>query len=257
MAVRYSRLSDGGRNRPLLAALETEDGIEREVYVKPSARLNLGVSGLVCEYMAARLATDLELPMPEGFLVDLDPAFIACIHDASVRKLLQDSLPVAFGSEAAGAGWRDWGAGDRLTQTQTDVALQVLVFDVLTGNMDRGGAPSNVLIRHGDLRIIDHELAFRYAIGSHEPWKIGACHNLRQPGDAHLFAAELARRPLDFAPVRARWSKLTRARIMDYAAALPPEWGAGQCVADGAATLLTQICQRLDDCLAEIQRALS
>lgn len=51
--------------------------------------------------------------------------------------------------------------------------LQFLVLDVLTGNMDWGSNPSNLLIRNDDLLIADHEVAFRYAIGSHELWKSG------------------------------------------------------------------------------------
>jgi hypothetical protein len=256
-ATGYHRISDGGRNRPLLVTVETDDGAEHDVYLKPSERPDMGLSGLICEYMAACLAGDLGLPIPEAFLVELDEMFIRSIPHPDLQALLFDGSPLAFGSKIDGGGWRDWGEGDRLSTDQWPVALKILVFDMLTGNFDRVGNPSNMLIRNGDLRIIDHELAFRYAIGAHEPWKTGACQRLRHPGEGHLFAAQLARRLPDFAPVRADWSKLTPARIMAFAAALPHEWNVRQDVADGAALFLIQVCQRLDDCLAEIQRALS
>lgn len=256
-AVRFSRISDGGRNRPLIATVETTDGVEQDVYMKPSERPNLGVSGLVSEYMAACAAVDLGLPIPEAFLVEIDEIFIRSIPDVNVQALLLDGSRLAFGSKIDGGGWRDWGEGDRLSTDQRLVALKILVFDMLTGNQDRLGNPSNVLIRNGELRIIDHELAFRYAIGSHEPWRLGACQALRHGNQGHVFAPALAGKPLDFFAVRADWSRLTSARIMSYVTALPPEWGARRDVAEGAAGLLSQAVERIDECLAEIQRALS
>lgn len=100
-------------------------------------------------------------------------------------------------------------------------------------------------------------MAFRYAIGSHEPWRLGACQALRHGNQAHVFAPALAGEQLDFSAVRADWSRLTYAHIISYVTALPPEWDARRDIAEGAADLLSQAVTRINDCLAEIQRALS
>jgi hypothetical protein len=256
-ATGYHRISDGGRNRPLLVTVETDDGAEHDVYLKPSERPNMSLSGLICEYMAACLAGDLGLPIPKAFLVELDETFIRSIPHPDLQALLFDGSPLSFGSKIDGGGWRDWGQGDRLSADQWPVALKILVFDMLTGNQDRLGNPSNILIRNHEIRIIDHELAFRYAGAEHQPWTLGACQALRHGNQGHVFAPALAGKQLDFSPVQADWSRLTPARIMSYVAALPPEWDARRDIAEGAADLLSQALARINDCLAEIQRALS
>lgn len=260
-AVRFTRVSDSGRNRPLLVTVELEDGEERDVYLKPAGRPELGIDGLVAEYLASCLGERLGLPVARGMLVRLDPAFIVSVPDPAASSVLENGASIAYGSEQVGFGWRDWGPGDRLTPQARPIGLACLFFDILIDNPDRTGAPPNLLARGGELRLIDHELAFRFDnkwAAPYQPWRLGACDHMTEGDGAHVLARELKGAALaDFDPIIARWSKLTVEDIMNIEAGLPAEWATGRPVMDEAVAYLRLVLERLAPCAAEIQRALS
>jgi hypothetical protein len=68
---RIDRPAAQGRTGPVLAAIETEDGEEVEVFAKLSAGCDQGVVNLAREAIAACLAADLGLPVPRPWLVEV------------------------------------------------------------------------------------------------------------------------------------------------------------------------------------------
>ena len=72
IAVRFDRRMGTGKTKPMLLACTAPDGSDVEVVAKVSAGCERGVGGLVAEAIAAMLAADLDLPVPEPFLVRLD-----------------------------------------------------------------------------------------------------------------------------------------------------------------------------------------
>jgi hypothetical protein len=101
--LRFDRIAEAGRNRPLRVVVETPDGAEHEAFLKTSGSPEVGVEGLANEALAACVAGDLGLPINEPFLVDLAPSWIASIPDREVRKTLERSVPMGFGSRSAGS----------------------------------------------------------------------------------------------------------------------------------------------------------
>ncbi len=59
---------------------------------------------LVAEAVAAMLAADLDLPVPESFLVKVDAGFAATITDAEVKNLARGSLGMELRIKEAATG---------------------------------------------------------------------------------------------------------------------------------------------------------
>jgi hypothetical protein len=257
--IRYDRVAEAGRNRPLLITVETDDGVEHEAFLKASGSPELGVEGLANEAVAASVAGDLGLPINEPFLVELDPNWISAIRDPEIREMLEQSVPVAFASTSAGPQWHVWSAGDRLHSGRRPAALAILAFDAYIANDDRRPSNPNCLVKGNAFQIIDHELAFRIRqklFPPPEPWRPGGLQQLVGP-DGHLFGAGLKGHSHDFASIRLAWSELSEARMREYCALIPPEWEDARPAIETALTHLRQVRDRIDECLAELERALT
>jgi hypothetical protein len=256
--VVFDRAMGNGRTKPALLACETQAGEDVEVVAKFSANCDQGVINLAREVIAASLAGDLGLPVPTPYLLDITPAWAASVTDATVRAAMQQSVPVAFGSAFAGAQFSAWNDGTTLRPAMVPAALGTFVFDAIIQNPDRRHDNPNCLVRGDTFRIFDHELAFthRVILGWKPPWTPGSLQPLEQPG-FHIFRRKLRGENLDFVVIRESWTKLTDSRIDEYAATVPAEWA--QAVADvaSAIALIKAARDRIDGCIAEVQRVLA
>ena len=257
-ATRYDRPTTSGRTRPIFAAGTADDGTEIEVVIKTSGGCDRGVEALACEMLAACLAADLGLPVPEPFLVEVAPEWTAIVPDDDIRALLARSSPLAFGSRRVGPGFAAWSSGTRLGPASLPTAAAILAFDAFVQNVDRRSGNPNLLVRGDTLRLIDHELAFshRMTIGWRPPWILGGLQSIAQPG-AHVLLPTVRRSPPDWAPVRTAWAGLADARLEAYRTALPMEWGAARPLVDDACSLIVDLRDHIDGCLAELQRVLT
>ncbi len=254
--------AEHGRTRPLRVSVRTGDGESHDAYLKLSARIEVGVEGLSNEVIAACLAGDLGLPIPEPFLVRLTPEWIAAVPNIAVRNALGASAGVAFASKAAGRQWQLWRPGDQMTTARQQAALEILSFDAFIGNDDRKFAHNkpNCLVRGDQFRIIDHEAAFCLKLKLFpklEPWRPLHLAGWTDP-DNHIFGAKLLGRPaLDFDRVRSPWKTLTDSRLGQYRRALPGEWSASKDAVDLAMAHLATVRDRIDVCVGEVKRVLN
>jgi len=138
--------------------------VKVEVIAKFSANCDQGVTNLAREAVAACLATDLALPIPKPYLLDITPAWVASVSEPIIRAAIQRSVPVAFGSSFAGAQFSAWNDGIPLSSGMVPVALATLVFDAIIQNPDRRLGNPNCLVRGDMFRIFDHELAFAHRL---------------------------------------------------------------------------------------------
>lgn len=262
--VRFDDVTEWGRTKPIRAAVETNDGVEHEIYLKFSNRPQLGVEGLSNEVVAACLAADLSLPITEPLLVTLTPEWIASIPavHAVAKEALRTSAATGFGSVAAGDGWGQWKREDKITQERAQTALEIFAFDAFISNVDRKfahGKP-NCLVKQDEFRIIDHEMAFRLKallFVKVEPWKPLYLEGWADKDD-HIFGAKLKGRPnLDFERIKSKWSSLTDARILSYKASLPQDWAGAAEAVDAALTHVVAVRDKIDLCLAELKRVLN
>ncbi|RYF00398.1 MAG: hypothetical protein EOO77_34095, partial [Oxalobacteraceae bacterium] len=79
-AIRFDRLAEQGRNQPLRVTVETDDGEELEIFLKPSGRPEMGVEGMANELFAACVAGHLGLPTCEPIVVRMSQDWIASIQ---------------------------------------------------------------------------------------------------------------------------------------------------------------------------------
>lgn len=224
---------------------------------KISARCDQGAVNLAREVVAACLAGDLGLPIPQPYLVELSPRWVASVADTLIQGDLRASLPVAFGSRLAGSQFTAWHPGTRLQPSMMAMALAIFVFDAVIQNLDRRDGNPNCLVRGDELRIIDHELAFthRLVIGWKPPWETGGLQDLVAPG-RHIFRDKLRRQALNFDPVRQAWASLPDGRIDGYATTLPVEWEEAAADVTAALRLIKEARDHMDECLTEIRRVL-
>lgn len=173
----------------MLCGADTEAPVE--LFCKLSSRCDEGVSNLAREAIAACLARDLALPVPESYLVDIPPELSETAADASIATQLRESSSVGFGSAKIDNQFSAWSSGNRITDTMVSVALSALVFDAIIENVDRRISNPNCLISGDRIRLIDHELGFpsrNILIGWLPPWREGGLDWLDQPENGHIFA---------------------------------------------------------------------
>jgi hypothetical protein len=257
VATRYDKVADGGRNQPLLVLVETDAGVEHEVYMKPSGRPEMSVTGMAHEVLASCIGGHVGLPVCKPFLVELLPEWIESVPDPAVRAMLEASNPIAFASEAAGLGWLKWTPEEILTAARRPDALAIFAFDLFAENPDRKPSNPNLLFKGDAFKVIDHELALmvRVLFPRPTPWQTGYA-SMMLAADRHVFAAKLKGGTTEVGPIRSAWAGLSDADLSAYVAALPPEWAEATDSVTAAVTHIRAVRDRIDECLAEMRRAL-
>jgi hypothetical protein len=246
-----------GKTRPSRTVCQRTDGTTVEVIAKFSASCEGKEAGLVREAIAACLAADLGLPVPESFLVDVPREWADLVVDPVQRAKIRASSPIAFGSRQITGGYSVWHREMRIDEELLPVAAAVLTFDAIIQNVDRRADNPNCLVKGSEICIFDHELAFTHGlvIGWKPPWILGGLKALETPG-FHIFRAGLVRRTIDFGPIRDAWAGLPDDRLKEYVKVLPDEWAGTADVPNAALALIRDARDRIDACLAEVKRVL-
>ena len=205
---------------------------------------------LALESIAAMLAADLELPVPEPFVVLIGDDFIELIPDdqPEVRELFQKSCRYAFGSRLLHNGFAVWTTGDPVPEALTTEAAELFVFDAIIVNSDRRPVNPNCLFTGKEFAIFDHELTFspKQILFWKEPWVEGGFDQMNNK-DSHIFASHyFVKEPDCLDRMVLAWKKLPAARFNEYRNALPNEW-----VGDGV--YLDEIINYLENARLNIQ----
>ena len=256
-AIEHHAPLSSGKTRPSRIVCERADGSTVEVVAKFSASCDGRESALVREVIAACLAVDLGLPVPESFLVDVPRDWADLVADPAQRAKIRASSSVAFGSRQITGGYAVWHSEVRIDEAMLPVAAAIFTFDAIIQNVDRRADNPNCLVKGSQIRIFDHELAFTHGvvIGWKPPWVLGGLKPLETPG-FHIFRPGLFRRAIDFGPIRNVWAGLPDSRIEEYEQVLPDEWAAALDVSKAALALIRDARDRIDACLAEVKRVL-
>lgn len=258
-AVRFDGRVQTGRTVPCRLTCEAADGTEVEVVAKLSGGCDRKVTALAMEAIAALLAADLDLPVPEPFIVTLEPEFIAGLSDAFVATMARGSNPLAFGSKHLPPGYTSWPVGKSIPKDAFATAAEIFAFDALILNDDRRPANPNCLFSGSSLAIYDHEMSFPATegiIGWQPPWVIGALESYKQTR-RHLFSEQLCGKALSFDRLAGAWLAVTDERLAAYRAALPEEWTSAGQYADRALSYIGHVRDNVEAALLEVGRVLS
>ena len=147
-----------GSSWPVL--VETDDGR----YLTKLSGAGHGTSALVAEVIVAALADRIGLRVPRRVLVSLDEDVEREDRDAELAQLLDASSGLNLGFEWV-EGARDFRRED-LAHVSRDEASAVVWLDWLVANPDRTWRSPNLLLRKGELFLIDHGSALRF----HHDW---------------------------------------------------------------------------------------
>ena len=257
-AVRFDGRAKSGRTIPCRLTCEAADGAEVEVMAKFSDGCDRKVTGLVMEAFAAILAADLDLPVPEPFLVVLEPEFIAGLPDETVAEMALRSNPVAFGSKHLPPGYTSWPVGKAIPKDALATAAEIFAFDVLIVNDDRRSVNPNCLFSGSSLAIYDHEMAFftEGIVGWQPPWEISSLDSFKQTR-RHLFSEQLCGKAVNFDRFAGAWLTITNERLAAYRAALPDAWNAASQHADQALMYIGQVRDNIEAAPQEVRRVIS
>jgi len=255
--IEFVRPMHAGKTNPLLIVCETADGGTVEVVAKLSIGCEEGVTGLAREVVAACLARDLGLPIPEPFLIEISAEWTAALRDTAQQSRIAASSPIAFGSTHLTGQYAVWHSGNRISPTMLPTAAAIFVFDGIIQNPDRREGNPNCLVKGDELRIFDHELTFMHGrvVGWQAPWDLGGLGVMQNPG-FHIFREQLRHRGIDFDAIRSAWESLSDARIGAYLRAVPDEWAAAIGVVQSAQSLIGNARDNMDGCIVEVQRVL-
>lgn len=257
-AIRFDRRVQSGRTVPCRLTCEDADGTEVEVVAKLSDGCDRKVTALVMEAIAAMLAADLDLPVPEPFLVTLEPEFIAGVPDETVAAMARRSSPVAFGSRHLPPGYTSWPVGKAIPKDALATAAEIFAFDALIVNDDRRPVNPNCLFSGSSLAIYDHEMAFftEGIVGWQPPWEISSLESFKQTR-RHLFSEQLCGKAVNFDRFAGAWLTVTNERLAAYRAALPDAWNAASQHADEALLYIGQVRDNIEAALQEVRRVIS
>ncbi|WP_193176423.1 HipA family kinase [Oricola nitratireducens] len=256
-AVEFVKEATSGRTGPAILVCEDEDDERIELFCKLSAGCDEGVRNLARELLSAYLAADLELPVPRPYLVELDPVFLDVLPEGRFRNVAGRSEYLAFGSLRVPNQFSIWTPTTSLTAELVETAAGILLFDGIIQNPDRRSENPNCLVRGGDVRIIDHELAFTHGLvlGWRPPWEPGGMRSFETPG-FHIFREPLRGLPINYEPISERWQNISDARLEEYLDALPGEWNDARATIQAGIDLIKEARDRIDGCIDEMRRIL-
>lgn len=258
VADRFIRKVTSGRTGCVLMECSTDPSSYVEVFCKLSFGCDEGVTSLAREVVAACLAADLKLPVPTPYFVEIPLELSSEVPDREVASRLKASSPVSFGSAKVANQFGTWSLGSRISGAMVPSALSALVFDAVIENVDRRPSNPNCLISGDRFRLIDHDLAFPNSallIGWRPPWKAGGLGWIDRP-DGHIFCQGLKKRDLDFGPLPGLWSGVSDARLLEYRAAIPPEWSEALPKVDEALERIRNARDNIEGVIAEVERVL-
>jgi hypothetical protein len=258
-AVRFDRRMSSGKSWPCLLVCERSSGEEVEVIAKFSAGFERNVGGLVAEAIAAMLAADLNIPVPEPLLVRVEDDFIELVRqlDAPLATKMANSPRVAFGSLKLPPGFMIHVPDLVLKHERLTQAAEIFAFDALIQNSDRRPDNPNCLSKGHDFAAIDHELAFMTegVLFWQPPWVTGSLESYKT-SNRHLFFSALKGKRVDFSSFQRGWLNISDQRLSEYKSAIPPEWSSANNVALSATNLIREIRDNIIPALAEIRRVL-
>ncbi|GMV92424.1 MAG: hypothetical protein AMXMBFR82_22020 [Candidatus Hydrogenedentota bacterium] len=213
------------------------------------------------EAVAAMLAADLDLPVPEPYLVMVEPEFAATIPDREVKDLAQASIGWNFGSAKLPPGFSTMPCDRPLARDLLQTAGEILAFDTFICNDDRRVTNPNLLSNGREFAIFDHELAFfmRLRLDWKSPWEPGAIQfNLAGPTDSrHVFLDQLARHSVNLDRLSGAIEAITSERLAEYKSVLPDEWLNDGAEIDSILDYIGQLRDRFPEAVREFTRAIT
>lgn len=159
-----------------------------------------GVLPLIAELVVGALADALGLSAPERCLVELPAGVVSDDPHEELRDLLEKSAGLNLGLRYL-AGFRDVTTADA-SRIASPLRAAIVWLDALVQNPDRTPQNPNLMIKAGQIWLIDHGAALHF----HHDWRQVTEQAPREPGNVvrehllHVSPAELVEADRQLAP---------------------------------------------------------
>jgi hypothetical protein len=196
------------------------DAGERRVVVKLRGTAE-GLRPLVAELVVGALADGLGLPTPARCLIEVPPHLPSDDPHEELRDLLDRSVGVNLGITHL-EGFRDVTPADA-ARIQPELQARIVWLDALVQNPDRSARNTNLMIKAGQIQLIDHGAALSF----HHDWGSVTEQTPREPGNfvtPHLLQVS---EPQLMQADAALAAKISRETLQDALAQVPDDFLAG------------------------------
>lgn len=212
-----------GRTCPCLMLCVDKDGNQVEVVVKLIAGKESSGTGLICELIASFLAMDLNLPVLQPFLVEVDADFYAGLFNPELSERFKNSSGLNFGSSFLGPGYSTWLIEKNIPDSLIQIAAEIFAFDFIIQNPDRLKHKPNLLRKGDELAIFDHELAFSFLhdiLSNKYTWNDKGFDFIKN----HIFYDGLKRKKVSLDRIQSAFEAVDERRVRMYMKDIPNSW---------------------------------
>lgn len=158
-ALTFEREMIGGRNKPWLLTVKTEQGIDLYVTKFFVPRDIDQQNAMAREIYTGALAKEMDLNTPDFALISIDEAFKDTLPKKQKEQLQRKHTKFGFGSKFI-PGEHTYSPA-LLTKELADYDIAtIFAFDVLVLNTDRRKNKPNILLEKDQYYLIDHEHTF-------------------------------------------------------------------------------------------------
>ena len=163
-AVEAHRELANSANMPLVVtAVDTQSGVRGDYVVKLNASERMHKQARLRELVAAFMAIELDIPVVVPAVIEVTADFVETLLGKTFYGKASHSLGYNVGSEYI----KNMPTLDNhipLSEAQKAVGQHIFAFDVLIENVDRNFEKPNMLTDGSRLVMLDHELAFSFAL---------------------------------------------------------------------------------------------
>lgn len=244
-ATRFLKVMGSGRTQPCLMACEDDEGEEVEAVVKLRGHPQIAPGAFASEALCSLLASDLDLPVPQPYRVQIDRDFAATVPDPNLRPIIQKSVGLNFGSRKWEPGHTIWPRDQTLPRAMRQTAMEIFAFDGLIQNADRRAINPNCVFLGDEFLLYDHEAAFSnfLVLFAKPPWEPGGLDYLKD----HIFRDALRGQALELDRLQGALEALDAPRFQAYIDAIPPDW-------DGETITRAKSAEHILNCIPEFDR---
>jgi hypothetical protein len=214
-----------GKTAPILCGCADKNGNQAgEFVVKLQQRIDLGVRGLLQEFLGSRLASHFGILVAEPVGVSIEREFAVALaeHDRALAASLQASIGLNFGSKILNPV-STWLVNRSIPAAMWSEATNIFAFDALIQNPDRRTENPNLFTQGDSIYVYDHETSFSFLLAvpkSDKPWNIEGEEYLAN----HVFYKRLKSKEIDLRDFEERLNALTADVLAAIREEVPDEW---------------------------------
>lgn len=225
IATEFVKVMEVGKTAPILCACtDQHENQAGEFVIKLRQRIDLGVRGLLQEFLGSRIATHFGILVPEPAGVSIEPDFAMAVaeRDGNLAASLQASIGLNFGSKIL-YPVSTWLVNRSIPDAMWRDAVNIFAFDALLQNPDRRFDNPNLFTQGDNIYVYDHETSFSFLLAlaaSAEPWNVRGESYLAN----HVFYRRLKSKEIDLADFEERLKGLTAEVLAEIREEIPEEW---------------------------------